>query len=343
MRRLGKGVLRALILVRDFFLTACVLLIAAPLWLLPWAAAGLLGEFYGRVAGLAWPLARRAGMINLRRAFGPSLDRRTAGRWIGDVFSSLGRGIAEGIQFARRSKHGAAWRERCVAEDPDLESRIFSDPRPKIFVTGHLGSWEVAMATAALRSGSPGAAIARRVDNPFLNAVVRRVRLRRESEWIEKRGGAGEALARIRRGENVAMLLDENGGPRGIFVEFFGRAASTHKTPALLAALTGAPIVVGAAIRRSNAPFLFKLAVIEPRRAVDLAPPEAEIRRLTSEIAAVFESWVREFPRQWRWVHWRWRDRPDGTSEAYRRLDLEECFQDVSRAPSWKPGFDAGD
>src|SRR6185369_7838977 len=128
------------------------------------------------------------------------------------------------------------------------------------------GSWEVAIGTVARRVGASGAVVIRRIDNPFLNAVVRRLRLNRGSEWIEKRGASAEALRRLRAGESVALLADENGGPRGIFVDFFGRPASTHKTPALLSALTGAPIVAGAAIRRGDR-FFFRLAVVEPRAA----------------------------------------------------------------------------
>jgi len=328
---------RSAILVRDFLLTIPVVAVAAPLWLLPWRAALALGAFYGRCAFVFWPVARRAGMINLRRAYGPAMDRTQARSRTLEVFGSLGRGIAEGIQFSRRFQRGGDWRRLCAPEDPELEARIVADPRPKIFVTGHLGSWEVAMATASLRAAGPGAAIARRVDNPFLNALVRRLRVTSPSRWIEKRGAAPEALRRLRLGENVAMLADENAGPRGLFVEFFGRPASTHKTPALLSALSGAPIVVGAALRRGGR-FVFKLAMIEPRPPSGPHDAGAEIRRLTCETAAVLEAWIRQDPWQWRWVHWRWRHRPDGGEEAYARSDVTACFEETPPAAAWQPG-----
>jgi KDO2-lipid IV(A) lauroyltransferase len=327
---------RLVLLARDFLLAVPVAVIAAPLWLLPWRGALALGAFYGRCAFFLWPVAGRAGMINLRRAYGQGMDRGTARRRTLEVFGSLGRGIAEGIQFSRRFKRGGDWRRLCVPEDPELEARIVADPRPKIFVTAHLGSWELAMATASLRAGSPGAAIARRVDNPFLNAAVRRLRVKSASEWIEKRGAAPEALRRLCLGENVAMLADENAGPRGVFVEFFGRPASTHKTPALLSALSGAPIVAGAALRRGGR-FVFKLAVIEPRAASGSRHAGAEIRRLTSEMAAVFEAWIRQDPWQWRWIHWRWRHRPDGAEETYTRRDVTACFEESPPSATWQP------
>lgn len=335
-RRVAAGAMLPI----DLILTAAVLAIAAPLWLLPWRWAGRLGEFYGRCACGLWPVARRAGMINLRRAYGPAMDRPRAARWTREAFGSLGRSIAEGVQFARRFKKGGDLGRRIDVEDPALEARILSDPRPKVFVTGHLGSWEVAIGMASRRAAGGGAVIIRRIDNPFLNAVVRRLRLRRGSEWIEKRGASTEALRRLRAGESIALLADENGGPRGVFVEFFGRPASTHKTPALLSAMTGAPIVAGAALRRGDR-FVYRLAVVEPRPCAGAEAADAELRRLTGEIAAIFERWVRDSPTQWRWIHWRWRSRPDGSEETYRRADLAACFRG-GVASGWKAELDAG-
>lgn len=321
-----RHILRAALLPVELLATLAVVVIGAPLWLLSWNRAARLGEIYGRCAYFLWPKARRAGMINLRRAYGSAMDLRTARSWTAEVFGSLGRSIAEGVQFARRYKSKRDPAERIRAEDETLEAQILADPRPKIFATAHLGSWEVGLGAVSRRIGPGGAVIIRRIDNPFLNALVRRLRLHRAEEWIEKRGASAEALRRLRAGESVALLADENGGPRGVFVDFFGRPASAHKTPAVLSALTGSPIVVGAAVRRENE-FLFRLAVIEPRPVSRRADAELEIRRLTGELAQVLERWIRAEPRQWRWIHWRWRSRPDGSEEAYRSADVDECFR----------------
>jgi Kdo2-lipid IVA lauroyltransferase/acyltransferase len=327
-RRAAGAVWAALLGARDLAATLVVLLVGLPLWLLPWRAAAATGRFYGWVAGCAWPLARRTGMINLRRAYGPTLDRATARRRTFACFGSLGQSLAEGVQFARRSKHGGGdWQRLFRIEDEALASRLLDDPRPKVFVTGHLGSWEVLVMMLALRNGGRGAAIARRVDNPFLDAVVRRLRVQEPNQWIEKRGAIAPALERLRRGDSVALLLDENGGPRGLFVDFFGRLASTRKTAALLALRSGALLVIGAAVRRAGPrPFLVRLAAID---TAGCGPQD--VLALTAELARVYEGWVREDPLQWRWVHWRWQHRPDGSREAYGRRELSACF---AAAPS---------
>jgi Kdo2-lipid IVA lauroyltransferase/acyltransferase len=322
----ARSVLRALRLTRDLILAVLVLTVALPVWVLPWRTSVMLGRLYGYVSFFFWPAARRAGMINFRRAYGPSVTTRQAWWTILAVFGNMGRSIAEGVQFSRRFGNGQpGWEALYEPEDAELETKIRSDPRPKIFASGHLGSWEIAVAAAGLRVGQRGAAIIRRVDNPFLNAVVYKLRVNSRSQWIEKRGAAAEALRRIRGGDSIALFVDENAGARGTFVEFFGRPASTNKTAAILSLMTGAPIVLGAAVRQpGRQKLLYRLAVIEPRDVPNAGP--AAVGTLTQEVLRIYERWIAEAPLQWRWIHWRWKTRPDGVEEAYRRRDLKACF-----------------
>lgn len=296
---------------------AIVVVLAAPLWLLPWSAAITLGRWYGHIGFLLYPTGRRTGQINLRAAYGPTLSRSAARRQTLHVFGSLGQAFAEGIQFSRRyAKSAPGWDQRFDIEDVTLHERIVADTRPKVFVTAHLGSWEMTLMAAGLRLGE-GAALMRRVDNPFVEQLLRWARGSR-TPLIDKRGGATAATTHLERGGNVAMLLDENAGYKGIWVNFFGRPASTHRTAALLAARTGSPIVVGAAVRRPGGRYLYRLALIEP------SSDPASIGLVTQQIAATLERWIREDPLQWRWIHWRWKTRPDGTEETYTRADLSE-------------------
>lgn len=320
-----RSLLRPVAVALDLAVALLVGAAALPLAFLPWRAAGAAGRVLGTLALLAWPLGRRKALVNLRRAYGAAMPRKEAARIARRGLASLGQGVAEGLQLARRLAFDAdAWRPLVVAEDPALEARLLGAPGPMILVTGHLGSWEVAIAVAG-RLFPGGAVVARRIENGFLEALVTRLRGGRGTV-IEKAGAVEEALARLREGRGVALLLDENAGHRGLFVPFFGRLASTSKTAALLSIRTGAPIVVGAAVRRPGpCPFLYRLAPLPPPPADRKATPD-DVRELTAAIAATLERWIREDPEQWRWVHHRWKTRPDGTEETYRRRDVARAF-----------------
>lgn len=300
---------------------AVVVALVLPVRLLPWRAARTLGRWYGYAAFVPYVLGRRAGQINLRRAYGASMTRQRARRMTLQVFGSLGQAIAEGLQAARRYSRGDRRLDALVdIEDPALRDRILADPRPKILVTGHLGCWDLAIILAGDRHGG-GAVMARGIDNRVLDRLLARAR-GRLGTVIEKRGGAPAALAHLRHGRHVALLVDENAGPRGVPSPFFGRLASSSRLPALLALRSGAPIVAAAAVRRPGGRFLYRLAVVEPAAG---AHP-GRVRELTASVNAILEAWIRDDPAQWRWIHWRWKTRPDGSEERYGLAERRDCF-----------------
>ena len=301
-----------------------------PVLLLPRANAARLGRMYGLMAGAVLPEFRRVAMINVRRAFGTSVTHADARRAAWQVFAGMGESLAEGMAFTRTLRRAGASPilASCESDDPALTERILADGRPKIFLTGHLGSWELATIVAGVSHGRSGAFIARRVDNPFVEWLLRRIRFPGQFVAIEKRGAAREALKRLRGGESVAMLIDENAGERGVFVDFFGRPASTTRLPALLTLMTGAPIVLGAVVRASGTggQYRFRLTVFEPESFAD-GDAAARIGAITQAFTARFEQWVRDDPWQWRWIHWRWKTRPEGDVETYTRRDVAACFR----------------
>src|SRR5262249_31933300 len=115
--------------------------------------------------------------------------------------------------------------------------------------------------------------------------------------------------------------------------------ASTRKTAAVLSLATGAPIVLGACVRRPGRPFLFRIAMFEPPN--HLAAGTA-IHELTAAVVATLETWIRDDPTPWRRVDLRWKTRPDGSEEQYGR-DVVQAFRPaVSGGPEGPHYIDNG-
>src|SRR5439155_11421940 len=116
--------------------------------------------------------------------------------------------------------------------------------RPLLFLTGHFGNWELGgFMLGAL--GFQTNAIARTLDNPFVDHFLR-VRFREKTgQQVLSKDGDFERIQRVlAEGGALATLADQDAGRRGLFVDFFGRPASTHKAVALLALEHQAPLVV---------------------------------------------------------------------------------------------------
>ena len=86
--------------------------------------------------------------------------------------------------------------------------------------------------------------VVRPLDAPALQTLADTMRRKTGVEIIDKRGALRPVLEALRRGRMIGILLDQNATRReGVFVPFFGRAASTSRSIALLALRTRTPIV----------------------------------------------------------------------------------------------------
>ncbi|HTO11410.1 MAG TPA: lysophospholipid acyltransferase family protein, partial [Candidatus Binatia bacterium] len=157
--------------------------------------------------------------------------------------------------------------------------------------------------------------VVRPLDSPALDALAAAMRRKTGAELIDKRGALRPVLEALRRGGLVGILLDQNAARReGVFVPFFGRAASTSRSLALLSVRTGAP-VLPIFIRR-EAPGRHRVVVEPPLPRPAANDPEQAVVELTARCTQAIEAAIRSTPEQWLWPHDRWRTRPPAGASA---------------------------
>jgi len=179
-----------------------------------------------------------------------------------------------------------------------------------ILVTGHFGSFEMVGYTMAML-GFPSVSVARPLDNPYVNDFVMGVRERTGQSILHKKGATAAMEDVLAAKGTLAFIGDQDAGRKGLFVDFFGRPASTYKSIGLMAMQFGVPIVVGYG-RRLKQPFTFEIGVhrlICPREWAERPDP---LRWITQEYTSALEEIVRAAPEQYLWVHRRWKHRPGG-------------------------------
>jgi len=213
------------------------------------------------------------------------------------------------IYFLPRLVHAHNCVQKSVYDPADEGLRLLNLRQPALLVTGHLGNWE-ALGFFLAVGGQRVRAVARPLDNPFLNRWLLRVRERRGLGIIEKWDDpVGQIVTALQRQEAVGFIADQNAGDGGVFVPFFGRLASTHKSIGLLAVHLELPVICGFA-RRVNDALDYHMAttdVIQPEDWADHPNPQYYV---TARYMRAIESMVRAHPTQYLWMHRRWKSRP---------------------------------
>jgi len=186
--------------------------------------------------------------------------------------------------------------------------------RGAVVISGHLGNWEVAAAAVAAR-GVPMDVAAHHQKNLLFYRHMVELRDRFGLTVIVKNEAFRLVPQALAAGRVVALIADQNIRKRGVFVDFFGRAAATVKGPALFALRTGAPVFLGVAVRKQGYPSRYR--VIIERLPLREGAPGREgatdapaIRDLTQRYVSRLEARIREAPSQYFWQHRRWKTRP---------------------------------
>jgi len=128
---------------------------------------------------------------------------------------------------------------------------------------------------------------------------------------LDKKGATEQVDDILGSGGVVGFIADQDAGRKGLFVDFFGRKASTYKSIALLAMQYEAPVIVGYG-HRIDEGFNFDIGIeriIHPNQWADKDDP---LEWLTQEYSRELENAVRRYPEQYLWVHRRWKHRPKG-------------------------------
>jgi KDO2-lipid IV(A) lauroyltransferase len=268
--------------------------------LLPLDCASALGGALARRIGPFLGISKRA-RLNLRRAL-PELSETEIARVVAGMWENLGRVAAEYPHLqkirvfepsGRVETHGLEHIDRAVAAG-----------RRMIIFSGHIANWEIAM-LAAVQYGISVAQIYRAANNPLVDRMI--TRFRGDAGELIPKGAvaARRAVATLRRGAHLTMLADQKMND-GIPVLFYGRPAMTTSALAALALRFDCDLLPARVERLSGAHF--RLTVFPPLPLPRTGDSHADAAALMAQVNAILETWIRDRPEQWFWVHRRWSD-----------------------------------
>jgi len=269
-------------------------------------------DFAGAAMRKVGPLFKehRLGRENLRAAFPEKSDAEIE-RILAGVWDNLGRvavefahlddftveGVGPGVGGPDVVTYAPATRKRF--------ERIIGSHRGFVGFSAHLANWEIPAVGAKLL-GAKTAVLFRKPGIDSVSDLIVRLREPLMGEMIPTTLEAPLRLARLlQAGVHVGMLADQH-YTKGVEVTFFNRRCLANPLIAALARQTGAPIH-GIRIVRNPDGNSFWGEVTEEIAPVRDVEGAIDIARTTQAVTTVIESWVREHPEQWLWLHRRWR------------------------------------
>ncbi len=273
---------------------------------LSWKRAGALGEWLGRLAYRLAAKERQKALKSLAVAF-PEKSPQERERIAKDAFGHLGRAALE-LANVRELDRAPDLFIDWPAEDRAALERALSRGRGVVFITGHVGNWELLARRVAL-AGHPAQSIARETSDRGTTELVEKFRLEGgvRSIWRGQEGAARQMLRALKAGEILGLVIDQDTKVQSLFVPFFGVPAATPRAPADLVLRTGAALMVGFCQRQHSGRYLLTMKELEVTPTGDR---EADARGLTERLSLEIENAIRRHPEQWVWMHQRWKTRP---------------------------------
>jgi len=219
------------------------------------------------------------------------------------VFRSFGIAILEIVQMSFFSCDDFLGRIRLVGEEHLY--RALKKNKGLVIFSAHLGNWEAGLQYLTCLLNLPVTGVAKKIHFEPLNRWTNRSRSRLGSRIIDKKGAFLEMQQTLRRGEILALLVDQSKSSEGVIVKFFDKLVRTTPAVAMLAIRCKSPVLPMFCTRTKDGQLtIFVEPPLDIKRTGDL---RSDLIQNTQMMTDVVEREVRKFSDQWLWLHKRWK------------------------------------
>ncbi len=267
-----------------------------------------LGQFSGTVVYYCSPKRRKIARINLDIAFGDSKTPEEKNRITRQSMIYM---VVHALQCLWITRNTEERVHRLFPTEPEkLEYLLDILKRGKgvFFLMAHYGNWEALGIFFGYSKYCKLCSIARKFDNPYLENFIMRLRTLSGSRIFHKEESPLKMVRALKQNSCVAVMMDQNGGIGGLFVDFFGKKAATPRSLAMLSRSTHAAVIPLIPYPLENG--RYKAIFLPELKLEETGDKKKDIFRWTEEYQKTLEKVIREHPEPWMWFHRRWKSRP---------------------------------
>ena len=251
-------------------------------------------------------------MANLGIAF-PEMTQDRRQETVRAIWGNFGAVLAESPHLGSIMVNGTAPAVEVITDE--MARQVLTGKQPAIYVTAHLGNWEIAGSTI-IGLGVPLSVVYSPQKNPFLDRMIQAERESLGCCLITKNKAVRQLVQELRAGRSVGLLPDQrndNGEP----VPYFGVDALTTTSPAWLAIRMECPLIPVQVERTGPAKFrVIFHAPIDTSK--DIGDSRQRLFEVTKKINNCFEQWIQDDPGRWLCMKRRW------PKEVYNKAIVEK-------------------
>ncbi len=273
------------------------------LMLLPhsWRKALFLG-----LANLAYHLDKKHRLIirqNMEFVYGENVDDELVEEVSRYGYKSLALNFLHTVEGRYMSPD--AFREKITFENLEYVEKVQAEGRPIVFVTSHFGEWEISgSATSAFVE--PIMIIYKKMSNLYFQKYLLESRAKVRMSAAERHGALKALVKQMRQKKSTALLIDTNISKHdGITVDFLGKPTTQITTPAFLARKFDAALIPGIVYTEDHEHYTVRFfPEIEMKKSDD---EKADIQEATQKMTDWLTQVIYDDPKQWFWMHRRWK------------------------------------
>jgi len=272
--------------------------------ILPAKWATSLGMGIGAFAYKRLKIRREVALDNLKLAF-PDKSLTELDEL---ALSSYRHWGGVGAEYARLTRFNRRYYEKYIKlEGKDVLDAAVQGGKGGLVISGHFGNWEMIGASASVEGYNVTYVVAAQ-SNKLVDKMMDDVRKFHGIEIWKTREAPRGMLKSLKNNRLIAMMIDQDAGKDCVFVDFFGKKASTHRGPAVFHLKTGASLLMSSCIRQKGPQYIIKFE--------DIVLPEYQGTReeinhqIMAYLTGLLEDQVRQYPEQYFWMHKRWKTRP---------------------------------
>lgn len=185
----------------------------------------------------------------------------------------------------------------------------FDHGKGVMIITAHIGNWEYAASVFA-RYGYPINGLVAEQRDARITKMIEDIRIASGVSVLYKNNDLKKMISLLRKGELIAVPIDQDARDKGVLSPFLGIPASTPVGVAKLADKFDCKVVPAFCIRAEDG--VYDFYILPAFESTNGKRFGEDIQTTMDCCNEVISEWIRKYPKQWMWLYPRWESVENG-------------------------------